>query len=60
MLKSQMSKKAVGYVRISKQNEKGVSLEAQAAKIRAMAIVHDADVEIVADDGETGKNTNRP
>jgi DNA invertase Pin-like site-specific DNA recombinase len=49
----------VGYIRISKQKEKGVSLEAQAEKIRAMAIVHDAEVEIVADDGETGKNTNR-
>jgi site-specific DNA recombinase len=60
MLNSQMRKKAVGYVRVSKQSEKGVSLEAQAEKVRAMACVHDADVEIVADDGETGKHANRP
>jgi len=55
-----MCKKAVGYIRISKQKEKGVSLEAQAEKIRAMGIVHDAEVEIVADNGETAKNTRRP
>src|SRR5215469_2076822 len=60
ILKNQMSKKAAGYIRISKQKEKGVSLEAQAEKIRAMGIVHDAEVEIVADNGETGKNTRRP
>ena len=51
MLNDQTRKKAVGYVRVSKQSDKGVSLEAQAEKIRAMACVHDADVEIVADDG---------
>jgi DNA invertase Pin-like site-specific DNA recombinase len=55
-----VSKKAVGYIRVSKQNERGVSLDAQAEKIRAMACVHDAEVEIVADDGETGKHANRP
>jgi DNA invertase Pin-like site-specific DNA recombinase len=60
MLKSQMSKRAVGYIRISKQKEKSVSLEAQTEKIRAMVCLHDATVEIVADDGETGKNTKRP
>src|SRR5262245_49574260 len=60
MLNSQTGKKAVGYIRVSKQNERGVSLDSQAEKIRAMACVHDADVEIVADDGETGKHANRP
>jgi len=60
MLNNQNRKKAVGYVRVSKQSDKGVSLEAQAEKVRAMACVHDADVEIVADDGETGKHANRP
>jgi DNA invertase Pin-like site-specific DNA recombinase len=55
-----MSKRAVGYIRVSKQNERGVSLDAQAEKIRAMACVHDAEVEIVADNGETGKHANRP
>jgi site-specific DNA recombinase len=60
MLNDQTRKKAVGYCRISKQSAQGVSLEAQAEKVRAMACVHDADVEIVADDGETGKHANRP
>jgi site-specific DNA recombinase len=60
MLNDEARKKAVGYVRVSKQSDKGVSLEAQAEKIRAMACVHDAEVEIVADDGETGKHANRP
>jgi site-specific DNA recombinase len=57
---NQMNKRAVGYIRVSKQNERGVSLDAQAEKIRAMACVHDAEVEIVSDDGETGKHANRP
>lgn len=59
-MESQKHKKAVDYIRVSKQNERGVSLDSQAEKIRAMACVHDAEVEIVADDGETGKNVNRP
>src|SRR5215831_10294603 len=59
-LKVKMSKRAVGYIRISKQNERGVSLGSQSEKIRAMACVHDAEVEIVADDGETGKHIDRP
>jgi hypothetical protein len=50
-MKSRTSRKAVGYIRVSKQNEKGVALDFQAEKIRAMACVHDAEVEIVADDG---------
>ena len=44
--------KAVGYVRVStdKQAEHGVSLDAQAAKIRAMAVVHGAElVETIVD-----------
>jgi site-specific DNA recombinase len=53
-------RRAAGYVRISKQSEKGISLDSQAEKIRAMACVHDADVEIITDDGETGKHANRP
>jgi site-specific DNA recombinase len=60
MMKVQMSKQAVGYIRVSKQNERGVSLDSQSEKIRAMACVHDAEVEIVADDGETGRHANRP
>ena len=54
--------KAVGYVRVStdKQAEKGVSLEAQAEKIVAMATLHDADVEIITDAAESGAHVNRP
>ena len=38
--------KTVGYVRVSpdKQADRGVSLEAQAEKIRAMAVVHNAEL----------------
>ena len=38
--------RAVGYVRVStdKQADRGVSLEAQAEKIRAMAVVHNAEL----------------
>ena len=55
--------KAIGYVRVStdKQAEQGVSLEAQAEKIRAMAVVHNAKLaEIIVDGGESAKSLNRP
>ena len=55
--------KAVGYVRVStdRQAEQGVSLEAQEAKIRAMATVQGADLlEVIIDGGESAKNLNRP
>ena len=55
--------KALGYVRVStdKQAEQGVSLEAQAEKIRAMAVVHNAKLaEIIVDGGESAKSLNRP
>jgi DNA invertase Pin-like site-specific DNA recombinase len=55
--------KALGYVRVStdQQAERGVSLEAQAEKIRAMAVVHNAVlVEIIVDGGESAKSLNRP
>ena len=55
--------KAIGYVRVStdKQAEQGVSLEAQEAKIRAMATVQGADLlEVIIDGGESAKNLNRP
>jgi DNA invertase Pin-like site-specific DNA recombinase len=44
--------KTVGYVRVStdKQADRGVSLDAQAEKIRAMAVVHNAElVDIIVD-----------
>jgi site-specific DNA recombinase len=55
--------KTVGYVRVStdKQADRGVSLEAQAEKIRAMAVVHNAELlDIIVDGGESAKSLNRP
>jgi DNA invertase Pin-like site-specific DNA recombinase len=55
--------RAVGYARVStdKQAEQGVSLEAQCEKIRAMAVVHGADlVDIIVDAGESAKSLERP
>src|SRR5215471_4455866 len=55
--------KAVGYVRVStdKQADRGVSLDAQAEKIRAMAVVHNATlVDLIVDGGESAKSLNRP
>ena len=54
---------AIGYVRVStdRQAEQGVSLEAQEAKIRAMATVHGADLgDVIVDGGESAKSLNRP
>lgn len=55
--------KAVGYVRVStdKQAESGLSMESQEEKIRAMAVVKDAElVEIIVDAAESAKDLNRP
>src|SRR5215472_40449 len=55
--------KAVGYVRVStdKQADRGVSLESQTAKIRAMAVVHNAELlDIIVDGGESAKSLQRP
>jgi DNA invertase Pin-like site-specific DNA recombinase len=57
------TKRAVGYVRVStdKQADRGVSLEAQAEKIRAMAVVQGVEVsEIIVDAGESAKSLDRP
>ncbi len=53
----------VGYVRVStdKQAERGISLDAQAEKIRAMALVQGVELsEIVVEGGESAKSLNRP
>src|SRR5437016_8186286 len=53
----------IGYVCVStdKQADRGVSLEAQAEKIRAMAVVHNAElIDIIVDGGESAKTLNRP
>jgi len=55
--------KTIGYIRVStdKQADRGVSLDAQAEKIRAMAVVHSAALaEIIVDGGESAKSLNRP
>ena len=57
------SMKTIGYARVStdKQADRGVSLEAQAEKIRAMAVVHNAElIDIIVDGGESAKSLNRP
>src|SRR5689334_10187113 len=54
---------AIGYVRVSsdRQADQGFSLEAQSARIRAMATVQSADlIEVVVDGGESAKSMNRP
>jgi site-specific DNA recombinase len=54
---------AIGYVRVStdRQADRGVSLEAQESKIRAMATVHGAELlEVIIDGGESAKSLNRP
>src|SRR4030095_3837128 len=56
-------KRAIGYCRVSTdgQADRGVSLDAQAEKIRAMATVQDAElIDIVIDGGESGKSLQRP
>ena len=55
--------KAIGYVRVSteKQADCGVSLEAQTAKIRAMAVVQGSElVDVLIDAGESAKSLHRP
>src|SRR5882762_2299034 len=55
--------RALGYARVStdKQADHGVSLEAQEAKIRAMAVVQGAEtIDLIVDGGESAKNLDRP
>jgi site-specific DNA recombinase len=55
--------RVAGYARVStdKQAEKGVSLEAEVEKIRAMAVVQGGElVDIIIDAGESAKSLNRP
>src|SRR5579863_4455362 len=55
--------KAIGYARVStdKQADRGVSLDAQNERIRAMVVVHGADLaDIIVEAGESAKSLNRP
>jgi DNA invertase Pin-like site-specific DNA recombinase len=57
------TKRAVGYTRVStdKQAERGVSLDAQIEKIRAMGVVHGVEVvDVITDAGESAKSLQRP
>jgi len=57
------ARRAIGYCRVSTdgQADRGVSLEAQAEKIRAMATVQDAELlDVIVDGGESGKSLQRP
>jgi site-specific DNA recombinase len=54
---------AIGYVRVStdRQADTGISLDAQAEKIRAMAVVHGAELlDVIVDGGESAKSLQRP
>lgn len=55
--------KVYGYVRVSteEQAKEGLSLPAQKAKIKAYAQLNDLElIEIIADEGISGKNLDRP
>src|SRR6202050_13947 len=55
--------RVIGYARVStdKQADRGVSLEAQQEKIRAMVVVHGAELsDIIVEAGESAKSLNRP
>ena len=55
--------RALGYVRVStdKQADLGVSLDAQAVKVRAMAAVQDATlIDVITDAGASAKTLQRP
>jgi len=55
--------KVIGYARVStdKQADRGVSLDAQTEKIRAMVVVHNAELlDIIVEAGESAKSLNRP
>jgi DNA invertase Pin-like site-specific DNA recombinase len=55
--------KAIGYIRVSseKQVESGISLGAQEAKVRGLAMVHEWTLaEVIEDAGESASSLNRP
>jgi site-specific DNA recombinase len=58
-----MKTRAVAYLRVSteKQADKGVSLDAQRAKVEAYATLYDLDlIEVVVDPGASAKSLDRP
>ena len=62
-MKTMTTTRTVAYVRVSldKQAEKGVSLEAQRAKVEAYAALYDLQlVEVIVDAGLSAKTLDRP
>ena len=56
-----LARHVVGYVRMSKETEAGLSIDAQTAKIHAMAEIRGVTVaQMFADDGASGKSLDRP
>ena len=54
---------AIGYIRVSteRQADQGVSLDAQMAKVKAMATVQGLDLlDVIVDGGESAKSLRRP
>jgi site-specific DNA recombinase len=55
------ARRVLGYARVSKETEGGLSLEAQTAKIRAIAEVKDVPLaDVFVDDGASAKSLDRP
>jgi len=54
--------KAIGYIRVStdEQTQSGLSLESQINTIKAEATRRGWDLEIIADEGESGSKVDRP
>jgi len=58
-----MPTRTIAYVRVStdKQADRGVSLDAQRAKVKAYAELYDLDLaEVIVDAGESAKSLDRP
>jgi len=58
-----MPTRTIAYLRVStdKQADRGVSLDAQRAKLKAYAEIYELDlVEVIVDAGESAKSLNRP
>lgn len=57
------AKRVIGYIRVStdKQAEHGVSLDAQAEKLRQYCVLYDLElIEVVVDEGASAKSLERP
>ena len=55
--------KAYGYIRVSTEDQvkEGISLDAQKEKIKAFSVVNNLNlIEIISDEGVSGKNMDRP